>query len=89
MELFPTLSSISLTQAERWRSYKIVKIVSTAPRRIDRLTVMGITPGSEICLLQRRPSYVIRVGETDIALDRDIVKDIYIVSDSISEEVAT
>ncbi|MBI3540920.1 MAG: ferrous iron transport protein A, partial [Deltaproteobacteria bacterium] len=44
----------------------------------DRLAVLGILPGSNIWIHQKRPSYVVRVGQTDIAMDPDIVRDIYV-----------
>jgi len=39
---------------------------------------MGITAGSIIRLLQKKPSFVIQVEETAIAIDPDIAKEIYI-----------
>jgi DtxR family transcriptional regulator, Mn-dependent transcriptional regulator len=57
------------------------RIVFIAPRshqRLDRLSNLGIVPGSIIRMHQRNPSYVLQIGETTIALDKDIVKDIYV-----------
>jgi ferrous iron transport protein A len=49
----------------------------SGPRR-NTLTVFGLTPGTVITLLQRSPSYVIRVGETELGLDREIAAGIYV-----------
>ena len=46
--------------------------------RMDRLASLGIIPGSPIRLRQRSPSFVIEVGETTIALDAEIARDIYV-----------
>ncbi len=46
--------------------------------RMDRLASLGILPGSPIRLRQRSPSYVIEVGETTIALDPEIARDIFV-----------
>jgi len=57
------------------------RIVFIAPRfhdRMDRLAALGVIPGSEIRLHQRSPSYVIEVGETTIALDPEIAREIYV-----------
>jgi len=57
------------------------RIVFIAPKfhdRMDRLAALGVTPGSEIRLHQRSPSYVIEVGETTIALDPEIAGEIYV-----------
>jgi len=57
------------------------RIVFIAPRshqRLDRLSTLGIAPGSIVRMHQKNPSHVLQIGETTIALDRDIVKDIYV-----------
>jgi len=46
--------------------------------RLERLISLGLSPGSVIRLAQRRPSFVLEVGETTLALDVDIVKEIYV-----------
>ena len=57
------------------------RIVFIAPKfhdRMDRLAALGVIPGSEIRLHQRSPSYVIEVGETTLALDPEIAREIYV-----------
>jgi DtxR family Mn-dependent transcriptional regulator len=57
------------------------RIVFIAPKfhdRMDRLAALGVIPGSELRLHQRSPSYVIEVGETTIALDPEIAREIYV-----------
>jgi DtxR family transcriptional regulator, Mn-dependent transcriptional regulator len=57
------------------------RIVFIAPKfhdRMDRLAALGVIPGSEIRLHQRSPSFVIEVGETTIALDPEIAREIYV-----------
>ena len=57
------------------------RIVFIAPKyhaRLDRLSTMGIIPGSVVRLHQKRPSYVLEIGETTLALDGEIVKEIYV-----------
>jgi Fe2+ transport system protein FeoA len=73
-----SLQVMSLIEAEIASLYQIVSIESQNLKRLDRLAVMGILPGGEIKIHQKRPSYVVRVGETDIAMDREVVKDIYV-----------
>jgi Fe2+ transport system protein FeoA len=38
--------------------------------------VYGLTPGSVLVLQQKRPSFVIRIGETELALEADIAREI-------------
>ena len=49
-----------------------------SPSRRNSLAVFGLVPGSEIQVLQRYPSYVIRVGETVLALDAEVAEDIVV-----------
>jgi Fe2+ transport system protein FeoA len=50
------------------------------PRRArqNALAVFGIVPGAEVTLLQQRPSCVLRVGETELALDPEIAREILV-----------
>lgn len=57
------------------------RIVFIAPRshqRLDRLSTLGIVPGSILRMHQKNPSYVLQIGETTLALDGEVVKDIYV-----------
>ncbi len=57
---------------------KIVFITPGSHSRLDRLSAMGVVPGSIVKLHQKRPSYVIQLGETMIAVDREITKEIFV-----------
>lgn len=50
------------------------------PRRTrqNALAVFGIVPGAEVVLLQQRPSCVVRIGETELALDPEIAREILV-----------
>jgi len=57
------------------------RVVIVAPElrdRADRLASLGLAPGSEIELLQRLPAFVIRAAETQIALDSEVARQIYV-----------
>src|SRR3972149_4307979 len=57
---------------------RIVFIAPKSHQRLDRLSNLGIVPGSILRMHQKNPSYVLQMGETTLALDRDIVKNIYV-----------
>jgi DtxR family Mn-dependent transcriptional regulator len=57
---------------------KIVFITPESHSRLDRLSAMGVVPGSNVKLHQKRPSYVIQLGETTIAVDKSIAKEIFV-----------
>ncbi len=57
---------------------KIVFITPESHSRLDRLSAMGVVPGSVVKLHQKRPAYVIQIGETMVAVDKDITKEIFV-----------
>jgi len=46
--------------------------------RRNTLTVFGLVPGAEVLLVQRHPSYVVRVGETEVGLDAAIAREVIV-----------
>jgi Fe2+ transport system protein FeoA len=45
---------------------------------MDRLSSIGLVPGAVIKLQQKRPSFVIDIDETTIAIDEDIANGIFV-----------
>jgi DtxR family Mn-dependent transcriptional regulator len=57
------------------------RIVYIAPRQRDklvRLANMGLVPGATVCLDQRSPAAVLRLGETTLAVDPEVAAEIYV-----------
>jgi Fe2+ transport system protein FeoA len=46
--------------------------------RRARLGAFGAAPGGSVCLVQRRPVPVIRIGETDLAVSAEILGEILV-----------
>ena len=59
-------------------SGRIVFIIPSSHSRLDKLGSLGIVPGSSIRLHQKKPSFVIEIGETMLAIDHEIAKEIYV-----------
>jgi DtxR family transcriptional regulator, Mn-dependent transcriptional regulator len=57
---------------------KITFIVPSDPSRISKLNSLGISAGSVIKLIQKKPSCVLKIDETTVAIDPEIAKEIYI-----------
>ncbi|WP_309492168.1 metal-dependent transcriptional regulator [Candidatus Hecatella orcuttiae] len=57
---------------------KIAYIYTSDRRKLERLMVMGLLPGSPVTLIQRSPSYVFQAGQTQIAVDEEIANSIYV-----------
>lgn len=57
---------------------RIVHIVPREPGRLVRLASLGVMPGTRIHLQQTRPAVVVRIGETTLALEREIASEIFV-----------
>jgi DtxR family Mn-dependent transcriptional regulator len=58
---------------------RVVFITPRVHRRLDRLNSLGILPGEVIQIHQKRPSFVIRSGATELALEKDIANEIFAI----------
>jgi DtxR family Mn-dependent transcriptional regulator len=67
-----------LTDASLGATVRIVFITPRSRKRLEKLSSLGIVPGSRLRLLQRNPSFVHEIGQTTIAVDRDITDEIYV-----------
>ncbi|MBE9528885.1 MAG: metal-dependent transcriptional regulator [Proteobacteria bacterium] len=67
-----------LDQLKVGESGRIIFIVSKQHTRLDKLSTLGIVPGSTVHVHQKRPAFVLQIEETTLALDADIVKEIYV-----------
>lgn len=69
---------VPLADLDLGRNAKVVFISSRGPARLSRLADIGLLPGARTRLLQRAPAYVVEVGETTLALEAEIVREIYV-----------
>jgi len=67
-----------LTDLPCGKDARVLYISTRHHDRLDRLASMGLLPGVEVRLHQSRPSYVIQVGETMLAIDQSVAKDIFV-----------
>lgn len=59
-------------------SGRLAYIATQSHARLDRLAALGLVPGAEVRLHQRRPAYVLFVGETQVALDEETAREVYV-----------
>lgn len=75
-ELRPIVQQLNvLDVGERGR---IIFVASNSHMRLDKLGTLGLVPGSTVRVHQKRPAFVIQLGETTLALDPEIIKEIYV-----------
>lgn len=69
---------VRLTDFEVGHSGKILFITPSEAARIGRLSSIGIIPGTIIRLIQKRPSIVLQIDETTIAIDPELAREIFV-----------
>jgi DtxR family Mn-dependent transcriptional regulator len=74
-----TPAVLSLDQLRSGESGKILYVETTNHARLDKLTTFGMLPGTVVRIHQRQPSLVVVIGETQLAIDREIAQNIYVV----------
>ncbi len=57
---------------------KVVFMRSLNPGRLDRVATLGLRVGATLRLRQKQPSVVLEVGQTTLALDREIADKVYV-----------
>ena len=57
---------------------RVVLVAQELRSRADRLASLGLAPGSEVQLLQRRPAFVLAAGETQVAIDEEVARSIFV-----------
>ncbi len=70
---------IPLSELSVGGSGRVLYISTQSHQRLDRLTSMGIFPGRVVKVHQREPLFVVFLDQTQLALDREIVKEIFVL----------
>jgi len=70
---------LSLDELRSGESGKILYVETQDHARLDKLTTFGILPGTTVKVHQRQPSLVIFVGQTQLALDLEIARNVHVV----------
>ncbi|MCX7827119.1 MAG: ferrous iron transport protein A [Verrucomicrobiae bacterium] len=74
----PPRDLFSLPELEEGEHAELVSLNSEKVSRRNTLAIYGLVPGSRLVLLQKRPSFIVRVGETELALETDIAREIVV-----------
>ncbi|MFQ5847967.1 MAG: FeoA family protein [Candidatus Methylomirabilales bacterium] len=60
---------------------RVVGFDSDHERDVQRLVAYGLVPGVRLTVLQRVPATIIKIHETELALEHSLAKAIYVLSD--------
>ncbi len=74
----PLGDSVPLPELQEGEHSELVCLNCTHAARRNALAVYGLVPGSRVILRQKRPSVVIRVGETELALGPEVAGQILV-----------
>ncbi len=70
--------ALPLNELKAGHEGRVAYIDTEDGRRLEHLSSLGIVPGAALRLLQRRLAAVVQVGETEVAIDFDIARRIYV-----------
>ncbi len=69
---------VSCDQLGIGQSGRVAYLATREHSRLLRLSALGITPGVQLKLLQQWPSFVVQCDETEIALEGEVARCIYL-----------
>ncbi len=69
---------VPLKELKAGEEGEIAYIGTQDVKKITKLSCLGIFPGNRIKLLQRRPSFVLQIDETQIAVGEGLASEIYV-----------
>ncbi len=68
-----------LSEMKAGQGGRIMYIHTHGESSIRKLMAMGVLPGFDVSLIQRYPSFVFKVGQTQIAVDEEIANEIFVL----------
>jgi DtxR family Mn-dependent transcriptional regulator len=78
-KLHPERVVVTLSELKAGQKGKILYYLGGPEhKQMHQLTDLGIAPGEEVTVHQTFPAAIIRAGETEIALDKNILKRIFV-----------
>ncbi len=77
-KLNPKKIVVPLTDLDGSKKGKVAYIKGDKDEVINKLTAMGILPGSDIQLLQKTPAFLIKLGNSQFAIDKRMAEHIHV-----------
>ncbi len=69
---------VACDQLSVGESARIAYLCAREHARLTKLSALGITPGAVVKVLQKWPAYVVQCDETEIALEAEVARNIYV-----------
>lgn len=75
---------LQLSLGEVGHHYQVLRTSTESKLLSERLAGLGMHPGARVQLTQKRPSFVLKVEQTEVALDRSIADKITVIRELFS-----
>ncbi len=69
---------VPLTELKSAEAGEIAYLAAGDDKKMQKLMSMGVLPGSQLALIQKFPSYIFKVGNSQFAVDDTLAREIYI-----------
>ncbi|MDP3791702.1 MAG: metal-dependent transcriptional regulator [Candidatus Omnitrophota bacterium] len=69
---------VSLSKLSAGEAARIVYVLTREHPQLHKLMAFGVTPGAKVFVHQVSPSFVIQVDQTQVALESEIAKEIFV-----------
>ncbi|GAB4420559.1 MAG: metal-dependent transcriptional regulator [Thermodesulfovibrionales bacterium] len=68
----------SIVDVDKGTKGKVAYLHTKDNKKLQKLMAMGILPGVSIQVVQKFPSYVLKIGHSQVAMDEEMAKDVYL-----------
>jgi len=69
---------VSLDRLPPGEAGRVMYVETKSHARLDKLASFGLVPGAVVAMHQRQPSLVVRIGETQLAMDELVAKSVHV-----------
>lgn len=71
-------ANLSLKDMKTGETGTVASLGEMDLKNLQKLLALGILPGSKLTLLRKFPSFVFRMGHSEISVDSDLAKKIFV-----------
>lgn len=68
----------SIIDVDKGTKGKVAYLHTKDNKKLQKLMAMGILPGVSIQVVQKFPSYVLKIGHSQVAMDEEMTRDVYV-----------
>lgn len=80
-DVFDKENSVALINCENGFSGEVSYIKTDDGKKLQKIMNLGLIPGSKIILIQKFPNYVFQLGNTQLAVDKELANEIFVKID--------